>query len=81
MASYLRETNADGGAVGFLVGPGRGRGGPTPGSFFGRNEGRLLELALIAAEYGRTTLIDGRGGAVVFGSALAGADDRNIELF
>ncbi|MEI6557726.1 MAG: hypothetical protein WCO00_04905 [Rhodospirillaceae bacterium] len=64
-----------------MIGPSVPASGNRRGFPVARDEGPLVELALIAAEYGRTTLIDSQGGAVIFGTDSDDDSGDNIELF
>jgi hypothetical protein len=65
------------GAVAFVVGPATRPKGSFCGARYRINDEPLFELAVIAAEYGKTTLLDSYGGSVIFG----GAEESDVELF
>ena len=65
------------GSVEFFVGPSRGRNGSVRAPGHGGREQSLVDLAMVASAFGKTTLIDGFGGAVIFGDQ----SEDNIELF
>ncbi len=65
------------GTAEFFIGPGNRSPGKLRDARQVFNDGPLVELALIAAEYGKTTLVDLHGGAVIFG----GTSESEVELF
>jgi hypothetical protein len=65
------------GSVEFFVGPSKAYNGGLRSMNWSDRDQPLVELAMVAAAYGKTTLIDGCGGAVIFGEQR----DGNVELF
>jgi len=72
----LRESGETGSAE-FFVGPASRPKGRQNGARESANDGPLLELAVIAGEYGKTTLTDFCGGSIIFG----GEAETEVELF